>query len=295
MGPIWQWGFDIINAVQRISGPAPEAIFKAITFLGNKEFFLILLPLIFWCIDFAVGARLVIALLLSSYINFSLKDLFAHPRPFVLDPTVKLHHASGYGFPSGHAQLAIVVWGIVADALRRTWAWIGAIFLMVLVGFSRIYLGVHFPTSVLAGWAVGTILLGVYHALKLDVEDWLTRTNLPARIALAVGVPLGLLALHLTPDTVSSMATLAGIGAGAVLGRRMAPFDTAGRLWQRIARFLVGAIGLLVLYLGLKLISPSEGESLYLITRAARYASVGLWAALGAPWLFRRLQLVPGG
>jgi hypothetical protein len=236
---------------------------------------------------------LAFASLLSTYAKEGLKDLFAHPRPFELDPTVKLHEAEGYGLPSGHSQTAVVVWGTVAAGFRRTWLWIVAILLMVLIGFSRIYLGVHFPTDVLGGWAVGAIFLVAYLTLEPRVIAWLKQAGLAVQLVLAVAVPLVLLLVHPTTDTASSMAVLMGVGVGIALNQRVAPYSVAGPLWQRAVRFLVGAVVLLVLYFGLKLAFPGEGEPLYFALRVARYVLVGLWAGLGAPWLFRRLRLAP--
>ena len=293
METVWQWGIDTIHTIQLIHGPVLDAIFKAITFIGNEEFFLILLPLIFWCVDLAVGARLAFAFLLSFYANVGLKDMIAHPRPFELDPTVQLHDAEGYGLPSGHSQSAVVVWGVIAASFRQTWLWIVAILLMILIGFSRIYLGVHFPTDVLSGWTVGAVFLAVYLVLEPRIEAWLKQAGLTAQLALAVIAPLALLLLYPTKDTTSAMAVLMGMGVGVALTRQMIHFSAAGPLWQRGVRFLVGAIMLLVLYVGLKLLFPAEGESLYLVMRTVRYTLMGLWAALGAPWLFLRLRLAP--
>ena len=291
MEALWQWGIDTIHTIQLMHGPVLDAIFKAITFMGDEEFFLILLPLIFWCVDFAVGARLAFAFLLSTYANTGLKHLFAHPRPFELDPMVQLHDAEGYGLPSGHSQSAVVVWGTIAASFRKTWLWIVTILLMTLIGFSRVYLGVHFPTDVLSGWAIGAVFLAAYLALEPRIEAWLKQASLATQLALAVIAPLALLLLHPTKDTASSMAVLMGMGVGVALTRRLIPFSAAGPLWQRGARFLVGAIVLLVLYLGLKVVFPAEGEPLYFVMRTVRYGLVGLWAALGAPWLFLRLRL----
>ena len=291
MEPIWQWGLDLIRTIQLIHGPTLDAIFKAITFMGEEEFFLLLLPLIFWCVDFAVGVRLALAFLLSTYVNTGLKDLVAHPRPFDLDPSVRLAGASGYGFPSGHSQSAVVVWGTIAAGFRKAWLWVVAVLLMFLIGFSRIYLGVHFPTDVFGGWAIGVVFLALYLALEPRVAAWLKRAGLAVQLALAVAVPLVLLLIYHTDDAVKPMAVLAGMGVGIALTRQVAPFSAAGPLWQRAVRFLVGAVGLLIFYFGLKLVFPAEGEPLYFAMRVVRYVLVGLWAGLGAPWLFRRLRL----
>ena len=295
MDAIWQWGIDLIHTIQLVHGPALDGLFKTITFLGEEEFFLILLPLVFWCVDFALGARLAFAFLLSTYVNTGIKDIFAHPRPFEIDPTVKLHEASGYGLPSGHSQSSVVVWGSIAAGFRKTWLWVAALLLMVLIGFSRIYLGVHFPTDVFGGWTVGAIFLVAYLALQPRVEAWLKQAGLTVQLALAVIVPLSLLLLRPSGDNTSAMAVLMGMGAGIALLRQVASFSADGPLWQRAVRFLVGAVGLLALYLGLKLLFPGEGEAFYAVMRFVRYALVGLWAGLGAPWLFLKLRLASSG
>jgi membrane-associated phospholipid phosphatase len=288
---IWQAGIDFIRAVQTVHGPVLDAVFKGITFMGEENFFLVLLPLIFWCLDFAAGARLGVVFLLSAYVNAGLKEIFQHPRPFDLDPTVKLHEIEGYGLPSGHSQSAVVVWGTIALEFRKRWLWIVAVVLMVLIGFSRIYLGVHFPTDVLAGWAVGAIVLALYLALGPRIEAWLQRVGLTWQLIVAIVVPLVLMLVHPIKDTISSMAVLMGLGVGAVTSRRVAPFTSAGSLGKRVLRFLVGVVGIFALYLGLSLLFPREGEPLYLLLRVVRYALIGLWAGLGAPWLFLRLGL----
>jgi membrane-associated phospholipid phosphatase len=294
MEAIWQWGLEIIRAIQQIHGPALDAFFRAVTFMGEEEFFLILLPLVFWCVDWIVGARLTILFLLSGYANSVLKELFAQPRPPDLDPSVRLSNATGYGLPSGHSQSAVIVWGYLAAILRKTWAWVAAIVLMVLIGFSRVYLGVHFPTDVLGGWALGAVLLAAYLALEPRVEVWLKKARLGVQLVLVVIVSLALLLVYPVKDATSAMAVLLGAGMGLALARRVARFSAAGPLWQRAVRFLVGLIGLLAIYFGLRVIFPGEGEPLYLVLRVVRYALLGLWMSLGAPWLFLRLRLASG-
>ncbi|MCP4537979.1 MAG: phosphatase PAP2 family protein [Chloroflexi bacterium] len=291
MDAIWQWGIDFIHTVQLVQSPVITSFFKAVTFMGEKEFFLLLLPLVFWCVDFAIGIRLALAYLISVYVNVGFKEIIAHPRPFELDPTVQLRDEIGYGIPSGHAQSSVVVWGTMAFRFRKQWLWIVAPLLMLLIGFSRIYLGVHFPTDVLGGWALGAIFLWAFFALEPRVEAWLKETSLTTQLALAVVAPLILLLLNTSSDVIVSMAALMGMGAGLVLSIRWVPFSADGPLWQRVVRFLVGAVGLVVFYYGLKVVFPGEGEPLYVAARIVRYALVGLWTALGAPWLFLRLGL----
>lgn len=292
MEAIWGWGIEFIHTVQLAHGPVLDLVFKGFTALGEEEFFLVLLPTLFWCVDFSVGARLIFLFVPSVYINGALKGLFAHPRPFELDPTVKLHDVGGYGLPSGHSQQAVVVWGAIAEGFHKAWLWGVAVLLIVLIGFSRVYLGVHFPTDVLGGWAVGAACLAVYLVLEPRAEKWLRRAGLAVQLALAIAVPLLLLLLYPHEDTTSVFGVMLGGGVGMALLWRIAPFSTSGHLWQRAARFLVGTSALLTLYFALKAVLPAEDEPLYLVMRFARYVIIGLWTGLGAPWLFQRLRLV---
>jgi membrane-associated phospholipid phosphatase len=293
MEGVWEWGLELIRAVQSIHGPALDAIFKAITFLGEEDFFIILLPVFLWCVDFAFGTRMAFFFLFSAIVNSGVKDLFAQPRPFDLDPTVKLHEIEGYGLPSGHSQSAVVVWGAIASYMRKRWAWAVAVLLMVLIGFSRVYLGVHFPTDVLAGWTLGAVLLVGYILLAPRIEAWLKKMSLAVRLALVVVIPLVLVLLVPSNDSLSAMGVFMGAGVGIVLTGQWVPFDAGGSLWQRVVRLLLGAVVLLALRFGLKAIFPDEGEALYALLRFVRYALVGLWAGLGAPWLFVKLRLSP--
>jgi membrane-associated phospholipid phosphatase len=293
MNPIFQWGLDLIHAVQGFRSPVLDTFFTYVTALGNEDFYFLLLPLLLWCIDVAVGARLAAVFLLSAYINVGLKDLFGLPRPFAFDPSVGLYDVEGYGLPSGHAQLSVVVWGAIAHALKKASLWILAGLLAALIGFSRIYLGVHFPTDVLAGWLIGALLLAAYVVLQPRLETWLEERGLGAQLTAAVVLSLAMLVLHTTEDATSLAGVLLGAGLGLALLRRYLAYHAGGLVWKRGVRLLLGLAVLLGLRFGLKALSPEGPESLQLALRFARYAILGLWISLGAPWLFNKLKLAP--
>jgi membrane-associated phospholipid phosphatase len=293
MDSIWQWGLGIIHWLQQFSSPPLDLFFVLITSLGEEEFFLVVLPVLVWTVDFQVGMRLVVAFLLATYANSGLKALFAHPRPFELEPGVQLREERGYGLPSGHAQLATVGWGYLAVAARRVWVWVMAVALILLIGLSRVYLGVHFPTDVLAGWTAGVLFLLAYLWLAPGVESWLRLAPPAVRLTVAIGVPLLLLLLLPTEGAIVAMGVLLGAGLGLTLHLQITgrPFDASGPLWKRLLRLPVGLAGLLALYMGLKILFPEEGDPFYLPLRTVRYSLVGLWATWAAPWLFQRLAL----
>ncbi len=312
----------MIRRLQSFRGPALDLAMKGFSFLGNEAFFVLLFPFLCWCLDSRLGLRLAVVYFLSGFLNSALKQSLAEPRPEVLAPGIALVQASGYGLPSGHAQGAVVLWGLLAlhAVLRgararycgaRLWIWAPAALLMLAIGLSRVYLGVHFPTDVLAGWAVGAVVLGAAAA----VLRRLPQSALQARPAVQAGttpapvrprarkspwwvwIPiaglLGAAALAFRPEkeSVAMVAAIWGFLTGHLLLRRYWSGGEEGTVAQRLLRLPAGLAVLLGLYLGLKRVFPAEGQALYLPLRFLRYVLVGAWVALGAPLLFRRLGL----
>ena len=97
MEPLLPWGLEIIHSIQHIQSPLLNTFFLFITSLGSSLAFLVVLPLLFWCVDYNLGMRVAIVCTLSAFCNFSLKDFFAQPRPFNLDPSVAITTAEDTG------------------------------------------------------------------------------------------------------------------------------------------------------------------------------------------------------
>jgi membrane-associated phospholipid phosphatase len=294
MEAIMQWGMSLIYTIQQVHGPVLDSIFRIITFLGTERFYLLFLPLIFWCVDSGLGARLAVLVLFSSYLNLELKSLFQQPRPFDIDPSVQLSEAEGYGLPSGHAQTSTVLWASIAIRVHKTWFLVAAIGLIVLISFSRIYLGVHFPTDVLAGWLIGGTLLVLYLILEPRISRRLTQLRLRYQVLLSLAIPLVLLLIHTVDYTAYFMGMLAGIASGLALAHRYTPWGIHGPWWHRTLRFLIGGVVLFALNMCLQVVLPVEdGTALYLAVRFVGNGVIGIWVTLGAPWLFMILRLAP--
>jgi hypothetical protein len=134
-------------------------------------------------------------------------------------------------------------------------------------------------------------LLILYLRFVLKVETWLVAKGVIWQTAAAVILPI--LLFWFSPQgsryALSACGALLGFLPGIALERRWIRFRSGGRFWQRSLRFVVGLIVLLGIWLGLRFaFSGLEPVSLF---RVVRYACVGLWGALGAPWLFVRLRL----
>lgn len=116
------------------------------------------------------GLLAALTILLASIGNSLLKVSIARARPDLLEPLVVEH---GFSFPSGHAALGMVAYGVVAVLVARSTlpplARRGIVALLAVlvlfIGLSRIWLGVHYPTDVLAGWTVGAMVVLLYAAV----------------------------------------------------------------------------------------------------------------------------------
>jgi membrane-associated phospholipid phosphatase len=298
---------------------------RMITFLGDEEFFLLIMPALYWCVDAGLGISLGLILLITESVNYSLRMIFHTPRPYWVDPRVRaLDHETTFGIPSSHAMNAAAVWGFLVIKSRNHWLQIGLSVLVGLIGLSRLYLGVHFPAHVLLGWLFGLAVLWLFVRLEAPVRSWLSRQSLAGRFAAALALSLALilagvllratlseaqipaawaaLAAEAIPagDPINPLSldglltatgTLLGFSGGAIWLFSGPGFQAGGSSGKRLARFPIGLIGVIVLWFGLGLVFPRGDFLLAYLLRFLRYFLVGLWVSALAPLLFIRLRL----
>lgn len=317
---IYDLGIQIILFLQSLGSwfVGPMQFFS---FLGKEEFFLFIAPALVWCLDARLGLRTGLALMVSGSVNHFFKLAFAGARPYwYSEQVLPLSTEFSFGAPSGHAQNATVVWGVIANGLRRRWVTILMVIVIFLIGISRLFLGMHFPHDVLLGWAIGAVLLWLILRFERPVLAWLGRYRLLEQIIIAFGASLALIAAGglvriwlgnwTMPETWAILAARAepprplelsslfanagvffGLAAGAILLRHAGWYDAHGPVTQLILRFIIGVIGVAILWYGLGKIFPRGEDALPFLLRYLRYALVGLWIIYIAPTLFIRLGL----
>jgi membrane-associated phospholipid phosphatase len=297
MEPLWNWGNEIIIAIQTIHNPALDGFFNAVTFMGEAEFYLLIFPLIMWAFNKSIGQRAVFLVFLGLTVNAWVKDAFGHPRPFewpsvATSPVLKLNEtARGPGLPSGHTQASLILWYYLAYHFKKQWLWILATILFVFVSFSRIYLGVHFPTDVLGGVILGLIMLLLFIKFEDRLVSNLRAQSVWLQVGLAIIIPLVLIVIYPQHDTVAALSALSGFSLGIILDRRIIHFDVTGSVTQKILRYVVGIIMLAVIYVGIEIFQPDPGQSSYIPIRMIRYMVAGFWVSGGAPWFFTKIKL----
>ena len=297
-------------------------VMKFFTSLGFEEFYLVIMPAIYWCFDTVIGARLAIMLVITTGVNAVLKIAFHSPRPFWVSNEVQaMSSETSFGIPSGHSQNAVSLWGIWAASMKRRWAWIVAIVVAFMIGISRLYLGMHFPTDVLIGWTIGLILLWAFIRLESHTLQWFTGQSIRGQVIAIALFSLGILIFGYLviwelrdwllplewlenatragtpPDPISrdgittAAAIFFGLGSGLILIKQHGGFDPKGLWWKRIVRYLLGIVGTVAIWAGLKAVFPSGEEFIPQAFRFIRYGLLGFWVAAGAPLIFRWLKL----
>jgi len=124
------------------------------------------LAILFFCtwffIDRKIALRLLYIFILSSIFNTFFKELFALERPCQVNPALGVLHFSSYGFPSGAAQTAAIISGVIfIESKNRIYQLTGLLFAIFLC-FSRVYLGLHYFSDIIGGIIIGNCLVFVY-------------------------------------------------------------------------------------------------------------------------------------
>jgi membrane-associated phospholipid phosphatase len=301
---------------------APMNLFS---YFGTEEFFLIAIPLIYWTFDAALGMRLAMMLMLSGGFNIGLKFLFHAPRPYWINPSVHAYAGeSTFGIPSGHAQCSISVMGLFAFLRKnKTITWIISV-LVLLIGISRLYLGVHFGSDVLAGWLIGACLIFLFIKTEKRVIFWISKRRFPIQILIFVLSSLIFLLIIFTIRFLNQtwsmpLAWLNNIHKSA-FPQLISPFDpsdavtiaglwlgmTAGYAWmykvygsnfakcsstQLAMKYIIGVIGILILWGILGNIFPRSLSFISLSLRYFRYTLIGIWVTAAAPAIFISLKI----
>jgi len=315
-------GIAFIIALQR-AGDGWIAPMRFFSQLGTENFFFLVLPLLYWSVDSALGLRVGLILVTSNMVNYMGKIAFAGPRPYWVSSHVRgLWTESSFGVPSGHAQHAMAVWGAIAGFYKKIWVWAVCIFLIFMIGFSRLYLGAHFPHDVALGWLFGLILLWAFSRYWDALAVWLGGKTLQQQVGVAFIVSMVFVALGMgvtalrggyqlpvswldnaalaggelpapvdANGTFTSAGTFFGMAVGLAWINSRGGFQASGPVWKRALRYIIGLVGVLILWMGLGAVFPRGDGMLVYSLRFLRYTLVGWWVTGGGPWVFQHFKL----
>ncbi len=261
---------DILLALQEFRNGAGALLadfLSKMTFLGELNTTLVILAIIYWCVNKDLGAYLLMGWSGNRLVNGALKVTFCAYRPWIRDPRIvpfgnSITTATGYSFPSGHTMNASTTFG--GGIVRRNTPKVLRIALgltLCLIAFSRIYLGVHMPQDILVGAAAGLLVMW----LTCRLMDWIRENPGKDILVAVIGILLALIlafyaGLKPYPTDYDSngkiivdgakMAndTFKGIGwciaflVGWILERRCVCFSTDVSLTRRFTRLVTGLL-----------------------------------------------------
>ncbi|MDP0562507.1 MAG: phosphatase PAP2 family protein [Candidatus Endonucleobacter sp. (ex Gigantidas childressi)] len=271
-----------------------------------SKHYLLLGAMLYWSGFQRLALSLSCSVLLSTLFFLFIKPLIAAPRPYMLDTSLfQGIRESGYGMPSGHSQNATVFWGLLAWRLRSPIITAIALLFIVTIALSRVYLGVHFPSQVLTGIAIGclVLLLWVYFSQQASIILATISRKMFFSIFLGIAViaPIIMLASELVLGAATQTAThkhlllLIGVAIGLIINHGLDDTTTMNLCTlQLLVRTVLGFF-ITILIWQLTATTPTLIKSTISIYSYSflRGLLITLWSIIFWPWLHRRL-CVPG-
>lgn len=289
-----------LKLLEGIRNPFFDWFFSLITLIGDETVFLVIALVVFWCVSKRDGYYLLFVGFFGQIINNFLKLIFRIPRPFVIDKTLTTvgnveDRALGYSFPSGHTQNIAGTLGTVHAKTKRLWVKITCIVIIVLVAFSRMYLGVHTPLDVIVSLGIALVLvLALYPMFKTEERfekcmPYLVIAAILFSLAYMLYFPI-FKHVHLDTSNLEAGLEFAYTFAGCTMGlavvyfvdSSITKFDTRATWYMQIAKLIVGFGIVIAIKEGLDspLVFICGGKEL--IARMIRYFLIVSFA--GAVW-----------
>ena len=294
-----------LHLLEKIRMPGLNELMLLVTRLGEETAFLVIALIVFWCVDKKKGYYIMAVGFLGTMLNQVLKLSFRVPRPWVQDPDFTIleqakEAAAGYSFPSGHTTSAVGTFGCLAVVAERKWWRNLCIAVAVLVGFSRMYVGVHFPSDVLVGAGTSLILIGLLKKPALQGGIREMKGVIAAMVAVSVAfllyVSFWSFPADMDPHNMESgiknaytmIGCLTGVAIVYLVDVKYLHFPEKAVWWVQIIKIVVGLGLVLAVKEGLR--APLELILPVYPARAVRYFLIVIMAGSVWPMSFARLS-----
>ena len=303
-----EYQLDILMYLQSIRSELLTSIFTFFTICTEVPVITVLTGILYWCINKKAGQKTLFALCGSLNINTGIKNFVKMPRPIGTKglESLRIETATGHSFPSGHTQTATTFWTSMMVQFKKVWIYVVGILMILGAGISRLYLAVHWPMDVIAGWIFG-IILSIFFVKLFDYIDnsknyyilillmlifgiatyFLGGEDFYKMFGLYTGFALG----YMGEETYINFST-GGEERKIVFAKNSARVDGANK---KILRFIVGIVSLLAVYLLLNYIEDAfmtgKAEEIINIFKYLKYTIVVFWGVAGAPALFKLFKL----
>ncbi|WP_029323900.1 phosphatase PAP2 family protein [Butyrivibrio sp. AE3004] len=263
MGNTFYFEFEpiLMQWFQGVLGEKGALVLSQFSALGEEFIILLVMGFLYWCYDKKIGIYVATNALIGTTLNPMIKNVFLRRRPYMVHDGVKCFRpvdksadiydiaAQGYSFPSGHSTNSVVVYGSVAKFLRNKVLTILAFVLPLLVGISRVAVGVHYPTDVICGWLSGVLVVFfIPFIYEKAGEEKRPLLNLIVFAVSAVGF-----FYCRTTDYFTAMGLMGGFFLAIEFEKRFVNFEETRRPVEIVLRIVGGFAVYLVLNTLLKL------------------------------------------
>ena len=293
----FDWEISLMEMLQSVSNSILTAVATIFTLFGDEYLVILVLGLLYWCIDKKLGRRAALALSGTMIFGTLVKGAFQRRRPYMDNKSVKCIRAAhpdedimspvaqGFSMPSLHASMSVSVYGTLAHETKKPPFIALGILLPLFIGLSRIYLGVHYPTDVLLGWIIGLILVFVLNGID---------HKFGYKIGFLAVIIIGSAGFFFCRDDefFSSFGIVVGLLLGFMYEEKYVNFEKSAKWWSYIIRPVLGVLIFAVMSILLKIPAKAiSAEWFSFAYRLVRYA-VSTFVIIGLyPHLFKKLKI----
>lgn len=284
---------DILKFLEGMRNDFLNTIFEFITVFGEETLLVFLIVTLWFAFDKKFAQKLLFITMASMSVNGVIKNIAQIPRPFASGEVtcVRPETATGYSFPSGHTQNFTTWTSLTAMQLKKKWFTILVTILILLVAFSRVYLGAHYPSdvvvSVVIGTAFGTIGSIVYDKTENKQKLYIGMTLILTPFAVLFMFD----AEPLFEDFYKFYGMVAGIGVAVSFEEKYAPIGYDVSKWKKVLRIVIGIAVAFAVKEGIKIFKVSDIVQLSFVIDAVRYFLL-VFAVMGlCPVLFKKCRI----
>lgn len=272
----------ILKYIQSISNPFLDVLFKIFTTIGEGNIIIILFILIYWTVDKRLGEYLGFSIFTSLLFNNFIKDIVKAERPIGKEGirSLRIETATGASFPSGHSQTSANFYGSYAMYINRKIVYAISILLVILVGLSRLYLGVHYPKDVVFGILFGVLFSIICYKLFNKFQNKIKLYL----IILIIFIPD--LLINNSQDFLKSIGGYIGFILGIYLEKKYVNFSMHISFKRKFIRLVCGGIFIGSIYALLSLININSNY-FYIL----KYGIVTFLGIYVYPWIFNKINL----
>ncbi|MBQ8786399.1 MAG: phosphatase PAP2 family protein [Oscillospiraceae bacterium] len=290
---MFDFEIDILKSLEGLRNDFLNTLFESITILGEETLLVLLIVTLWFAFDKKFAQKLLFVTMASMSVNSAIKNFTRIPRPFVSGEVtcVRPDTATGYSFPSGHTQNFSTWSTISAMQLKKRLITIVTVVLILLVAFSRVFLGAHYPSDVIVGVVLG-VAFGTAGSIIYDKAENKNTIYFGMTIILT---PLAILFMFdaepLLEDFYKFYGMVAGIPFAVSFEEKYAPLEYNVGKGKKLLRIVIGVAAAFAVKEGIKLLNVTDIVQVSFIIDAVRYF-VLVFAVMGlCPLLFKKCRI----